>query len=89
MEDAHAAVLDLEGPDGKSNTFFAVYDGHGGMLLKTDLFVYLIKGGPTFSSRVIRCPVCWSECASAIGQRRILQSRGIRHCSKEGFPRHG
>lgn len=29
MEDAHAAVLDLDGePD--SNAFFAVYDGHGG-----------------------------------------------------------
>lgn len=29
MEDAHAIVLDLdEGKDG--NTFFAVYDGHGG-----------------------------------------------------------
>jgi protein phosphatase 2C family protein 2/3 len=31
MEDAHTAVLDLGGPNGKSNTFFAVYDGHGGM----------------------------------------------------------
>lgn len=30
MEDAHTAVLDLEGPNGKKNTFFAVYDGHGG-----------------------------------------------------------
>ncbi|PPR01739.1 hypothetical protein CVT24_001559 [Panaeolus cyanescens] len=30
MEDAHAAVLDLDGEADKSNTFFAVYDGHGG-----------------------------------------------------------
>ncbi|KAJ3509423.1 hypothetical protein NLJ89_g5230 [Agrocybe chaxingu] len=30
MEDAHAAVLDLDGPETTSNTFFAVYDGHGG-----------------------------------------------------------
>ncbi|PPR07801.1 hypothetical protein CVT26_014986 [Gymnopilus dilepis] len=30
MEDAHAAVLDLDGNDEKSNAFFAVYDGHGG-----------------------------------------------------------
>jgi len=30
MEDAHAAVLDLDGSGDKSNTFFAVYDGHGG-----------------------------------------------------------
>lgn len=29
MEDAHAAVLNLEGSDEK-NAFFAVYDGHGG-----------------------------------------------------------
>jgi len=30
MEDAHAAILDLEGPDETPNSFFAVYDGHGG-----------------------------------------------------------
>ncbi|CAA7261515.1 unnamed protein product [Cyclocybe aegerita] len=30
MEDAHAAILDLDGPEATSNTFFAVYDGHGG-----------------------------------------------------------
>lgn len=30
MEDAHAAVLDLDG-EPNSNAFFAVYDGHGGM----------------------------------------------------------
>ena len=32
MEDSHAAVLDLdEGkPEHETNTFFAVYDGHGG-----------------------------------------------------------
>ena len=30
MEDAHAVVLDLDGPREDSNTFFAVYDGHGG-----------------------------------------------------------
>jgi len=30
MEDAHAAVLDLDGQEGKGNLFFAVYDGHGG-----------------------------------------------------------
>lgn len=49
MEDAHAAVLDLGGPNGKSNTFFAVYDGHGGMSLKIGLFVSLIKGNPDLS----------------------------------------
>ncbi|KIM77295.1 hypothetical protein PILCRDRAFT_622146 [Piloderma croceum F 1598] len=30
MEDAHAAVLSLDGADEQSNAFFAVYDGHGG-----------------------------------------------------------
>lgn len=30
MEDAHAAILDLDGPEESSNAFFAVYDGHGG-----------------------------------------------------------
>jgi len=34
MEDAHAAVLDLDGGE-SSNAFFAIYDGHGGV------FVYL------------------------------------------------
>ncbi|KAF9533253.1 phosphatase 2C-like domain-containing protein [Crepidotus variabilis] len=30
MEDAHTAILDLDGTGDKTNTFFAVYDGHGG-----------------------------------------------------------
>lgn len=30
MEDAHAAVLSLDEGEDTSNTFFAVYDGHGG-----------------------------------------------------------
>ncbi|KAF5369449.1 hypothetical protein D9758_002670 [Tetrapyrgos nigripes] len=30
MEDAHAIVLDLDEGSSESNTFFAVYDGHGG-----------------------------------------------------------
>ena len=30
MEDAHAIVLDLEAANDKQNSFFAVYDGHGG-----------------------------------------------------------
>lgn len=35
MEDAHAVALELDEPqsDTISNTFFAVYDGHGGMVL--------------------------------------------------------
>lgn len=30
MEDAHAIVLDLDEGVEDTNTFFAVYDGHGG-----------------------------------------------------------
>ena len=30
MEDAHAIFLDLEAANDKQNSFFAVYDGHGG-----------------------------------------------------------
>jgi serine/threonine protein phosphatase PrpC len=30
MEDAHAIVLSLDEGQENSNTFFAVYDGHGG-----------------------------------------------------------
>ena len=30
MEDAHAIVLSLDEGEENSNTFFAVYDGHGG-----------------------------------------------------------
>jgi protein phosphatase PTC2/3 len=30
MEDAHAIVLNLDEGKEESNTFFAVYDGHGG-----------------------------------------------------------
>lgn len=30
MEDAHAIVLDLDKDSNTPNTFFAVYDGHGG-----------------------------------------------------------
>jgi serine/threonine protein phosphatase PrpC len=33
MEDAHTAVLDLDGSEEISNAFFAVYDGHGGVFL--------------------------------------------------------
>lgn len=30
MEDAHTVVLNLEDGTDQKNTFFAVYDGHGG-----------------------------------------------------------
>ena len=43
MEDAHAAILDLDGVDGgpkpkaDRTSFFAVYDGHGGSFSSTAL----------------------------------------------------
>jgi protein phosphatase PTC2/3 len=39
MEDSHTVSLNLDGPreDADTNTFFAVYDGHGG----TELFFWL------------------------------------------------
>lgn len=32
MEDAHTIALNLDEGQNETNTFFAVYDGHGGML---------------------------------------------------------
>lgn len=47
MEDAHAAVLDLDEGKTDSNTFFAVYDGHGGMSHRSVLlrFLTFFSGG--------------------------------------------
>ena|ERR1700733_4956265 len=49
MEDAHAIVLSLDEGEEKSNTFFAVYDGHGGAFyapcLCVDLSKSVILGG--------------------------------------------
>lgn len=48
MEDAHAVVLDLDEGKEDSNTFFAVYDGHGGALLFISLLSYadpVLTGG--------------------------------------------
>lgn len=43
MEDAHTAVLDLDGDKDDSNAFFAVYDGHGGTLILPDLLSYQLS----------------------------------------------
>jgi len=32
MEDAHTTILNLDGSPSDKNAFFAVYDGHGGMV---------------------------------------------------------
>ena len=86
MEDAHAAVLALEGPNEKSNTFFAVYDGHGGMFQKTDYLVFL--NTDLFSPRIDCCSICGSECAPTVGHRRIVPSGRLRSCPQEGFLGH-
>jgi serine/threonine protein phosphatase PrpC len=39
MEDAHAAVLDIDGGGSDSTAFFAVYDGHGGENISSMLFI--------------------------------------------------
>ena len=55
MEDAHAVSLNLDESqeDTDSNTFFAVYDGHGGM----EVFFWLsaqVLSGPTTGGSVAR-----------------------------------
>jgi protein phosphatase 2C family protein 2/3 len=49
MEDAHTVVLDLDEGNHDSNTFFAVYDGHGGVQFSFFLLIlmsfFLQQGG--------------------------------------------
>lgn len=37
MEDAHATILSLDEESGDNNSFFAVYDGHGGSFYRSIL----------------------------------------------------
>lgn len=61
MEDAHAAVLELDGPGDKTNTFFAVYDGHGGEFFFMISLTSLINLSEFLR---IKCgSVCGTECA--------------------------
>jgi len=78
MEDAHAAVLALEAETpSTTNSFFAVYDGHGGACypaLSTRL---------TIRDRSIRVcrwncgKICRPECAQEVGYRTSLQGEEI------------
>jgi hypothetical protein len=43
MEDAHAIVLSLDEGELTSNTFFAVYDGHGGTSYYFCLFALILR----------------------------------------------
>lgn len=57
MEDAHAAILDLDGENTDSSAFFAVYDGHGG--------TYILLIGFVFS---LICSLLGSNVAKYAGQ---------------------
>jgi serine/threonine protein phosphatase PrpC len=48
MEDAHAAVLELDPSSNDKNTFFAVYDGHGGTIFP--IFTSLSMSGKPINS---------------------------------------
>ena len=48
MEDSHAVELNLDGQsdESQSNTFFAVYDGHGGMCDSISMLDVTERFGP-------------------------------------------
>ena len=56
MEDAHAVVLDLDGSGETSNAFFAVYDGHGGMLFSSSILTLKV---PISVIRIFCSKICW------------------------------
>ena len=71
MEDAHAAVLDLDGPS-DSNAFFAVYDGHGGVYaLHINDSIMLI------GSRPLDFKICWRKPTQASRRRRSISREAI------------
>jgi len=82
MEDAHAAVLDLDGL-GESNAFFAIYDGHGGVFLSSTIFLEI----PISVIRIFCSQICWSKCAQTIGHRRELQGTKLGNGTQEGISR--
>ena len=87
MEDAHVAVLDLDGPGESGNAFFAVYDGHGGAFLSSTIFTLV-----EVSISVIRIccsQICWSKFAQTIGHRRELQGTKMGNGTQESFSRDG
>lgn len=81
MEDAHAAVLDLDEQPDKSNSFFAVYDGHGGM------FPCSLFSRPIIDpySRLNRRQICRKACTPAPFERGALPSGGLREGPSAGF----
>jgi len=84
MEDAHAAVLDLDGPEETSNAFFAVYDGHGGVFLSSSI---LTLKAPTSVIRIFCSEICWWKRAQTVGRRRELQGTKLGNGTQESISR--
>jgi hypothetical protein len=66
MEDAHVTMLTLEENAADKNTFFAVYDGHGGKLR----FAYFGLELSLIFIRKYRREVCGEACSQATNFRR-------------------
>jgi protein phosphatase 2C family protein 2/3 len=69
MEDAHVTLLTLEENTTDKNTFFAVYDGHGGKLLANSFTDSSLKLS-LILHRKHRREVCGEECSQATNFRR-------------------
>lgn len=89
MEDAHAAVLNLD--EGKSeedtNAFFAVYDGHGGMTLLPKTATFLPRAELP-APRVLRRQICWPERSQTTCFGGGLQRAQLRAGIEASIPRH-
>ncbi len=93
MEDAHTTVLNLEGDAPEGNTFFAVYDGHGGACFSTRTVLLGALSSMPFPvgclCRFCRCKVRGPEPAQTSHPERAIQEQGLCTCSQGGLPRHG
>lgn len=79
MEDAHAAILSLDEGIESSNTFFAVYDGHGGMfsnqrLFKKTVLWFSSRGQvvqwPNLRARTFTSGLLWRKRIANIGTKK-------------------
>ena len=76
MEDAHVAALSLDEDSPDPNTFFAVYDGHGGELSFTSAISH--HASSCLYPR-LRCgEVCGATCTQAPSSGRSIQEEGVR-----------
>jgi hypothetical protein len=70
MEDAHTTLLNLnkDVPNAPADSFFAVFDGHGGILNHTVVNIrHLI-----ISYRICGCQIFWRERLQTPEDRRVL-----------------